>query len=112
MTQYIAKPNMNTDTGMKTFNIDTEKTERAVDILTAGQNNSAQNILSIGAGIGGLEVIINDIFENENFTLRSFKVFSGNSKLSIKISKPTKDSVFISTCFKILGCISPKYAAT
>ena len=27
-----------------------------------------QNILSIGAGIGGLEVIINDIFENENFT--------------------------------------------
>ena len=27
-----------------------------------------QKILSIGAGIGGLEVIINDIFENENFT--------------------------------------------
>ena len=27
-----------------------------------------QNILSIGAGIGGLEVIINNSFENENFT--------------------------------------------
>ena len=27
-----------------------------------------QNILSIGAGIGGLEVIINNSFKNENFT--------------------------------------------
>ena len=27
-----------------------------------------QNILSIGAGIGGLEVIINDSFKNEKFT--------------------------------------------
>ena len=27
-----------------------------------------QNILSIGAGIGGLEVIINNCFKNENFT--------------------------------------------
>ena len=24
MTQYIAKPNMNTDTGMKTFNIESD----------------------------------------------------------------------------------------
>ena len=30
--------------------------------------NSNQNILSIGAGIGGLEVIINDSFKNEKFT--------------------------------------------
>ena len=30
--------------------------------------NSNQNILSIGAGIGGLEVIINNSFKNENFT--------------------------------------------
>ena len=30
--------------------------------------NSNQNILSIGAGIGGLEVIINNRFKNENFT--------------------------------------------
>lgn len=38
-------------TTMQVFGIEVEKTERAVDILTAGANNSAQNILILGESL-------------------------------------------------------------
>ena len=38
-------------TTMQVFDIDVSKTERAVDILTAGANNSAQNILILGESL-------------------------------------------------------------
>ena len=38
-------------TTMEVFGIDVAKTERAVDILTAGANNSAQNILILGESL-------------------------------------------------------------
>ena len=38
-------------TTMQVFGIDVSKTERAVDILTAGANNSAQNILILGEAL-------------------------------------------------------------
>ena len=46
--------------------------------------------------------------DTKYFVFWSFRGFLGNFKLSRNISKPTKDSVLISSVLIIFGWISPK----